>query len=272
MTLAAKELPTSVKRLSGRRIAAMTFCVGFQCRDGLVLAADRQMSMGHTYQDCKLHGLNWKNGRGMWGFAADNIATAGDFWENLEKVFTPSAEINRNDIKDRIKGVLADTLNSKPNDEAFQVLFGAWTEGEQMVLFRTFGKDVSYGERCEVIGSGDSSLSRFLRGLFLKNDPIDRWQGIFAAAYFLKQEKLYDGQYVGGDTDIYFLTSPTSLLQILMGPMVTQFESKMNSIEVLIASLVSAATDRTADQQMVEEREETLRRLLEELKQMIPKI
>jgi hypothetical protein len=59
-------------------------------------------------------------------------------------------------------------------------------------------------DRCEIIGYGDSPLARFLRGRLLDLPfGLTVAQARIYTTYFISQAKKYDGQYVGGPTDVY---------------------------------------------------------------------
>jgi ATP-dependent protease HslVU (ClpYQ) peptidase subunit len=230
-----KRLPTT------RKARAMTICIGFQCRDGLVLAADRQMTMGHTYQECKLHQLKWKNGRAIWGYAATNADTSKIVALEVERKFTLDTSVSRSEIPDVLKEVLTKCLKGK-NKESFVTLLGARTEGEQKSLLISNNRDVIYGERCEVIGLGDSALSRFFRGLFLRMS-LTVYQASILAIYVIKQEKAYNGQYIGGGTDVFFLEDSSPLMRLFTESQTLEWERELSMIEGVIARYFQNMTD-----------------------------
>lgn len=251
----------------------MTLCVGFQCRDGLVLAADRQVTFpqSHTFQECKLHTLRWKNGRALWGFAANNVDTSKTVWVELEKYFTPSVLISREGIADALGEVLRRSLKGK-RKEQFLMLFGTWTEGEHKALFLCNGVDVIYGDRCEVIGWGDSALSRFWRGIFLNTFSFTVDQASLVAIYMVSQEKKYNGQYVGGDTDVYILDSPSGLTRQWLGPQVQQMERRLDSVVGSFMSLIHSSTDCECSSEILEERRRMVISQLDDLSKAMPSI
>ena len=58
----------------------MTMAAGFNCYDGLIIAADRQITAEKHYTDqaCKLSELRWANGIGIWGYQA--VQKQPDIW------------------------------------------------------------------------------------------------------------------------------------------------------------------------------------------------
>src|ERR1700693_3749465 len=210
----------------------MTMCIGFVCGNGLVVAADSQHTFpdGHTFHEAKVHSFKWKNGRAIWGYAASNSDTSKIVWEMMERRLLLEKSFNRTEIKTVLTEVLGEVVRS---EEQFLMLVGSWTEGEHPVLLRSNGSDVVYGERCEVVGFGDTSLSRFWRDLFLKAIPNPSvWQASIAAIYFIMQAKKYNGQFVGGDTDGFVMAgSPATLIRVLTRQFTEAWEHRLEMME-----------------------------------------
>lgn len=231
----------------------MTICVGFDCRDGLVVAADRQQTFlgSHTFQECKLRSTKWKNGRAIWGYSG-NYDTAKTVWEKVDERFALSQTVTQAEVKSALSEVLAGSL--KETDE-FYVLFGAWTEGEDKALFLSSGTDVMYAGRCEIIGAGDSSLSRFFRGLYLTAIPAPSvWQAAIAAIYFVNQEKKYNGQYVGGGTDVFMaIGSAQELVRVMAPEHCEPWEKQMDELEWRFVELLTGVTSKNREPEFVAE-------------------
>lgn len=194
----------------------MTMCACFNCRNGLVIVADQQQTFtdSHTFPECKVDAVRWKNGRAVWGYSG-NYDASKSVQEELSKSFRPTETIRLEEVKEVLGKALERALK-KWKKSPFYLLFGAWTENENKVVLVFNGKDVAYGDRCEVIGS-ESSLSRFLRDVYLHMIPAPNvWQAMVFAIYMLHQEKTYNGQYVGGGTDgMVILDSPANLVRVL---------------------------------------------------------
>jgi len=217
----------------------MTMAAGFVCRDGLVITADRQFTTDlHTYQECKLRELRWKNGLAIWGYAG-SPETARRVNEELAKRFNPGVTVVRADIESTITSVLKPILKKK---EFWGLLFGAWTEGEEQILFSSSGKEVSIVPRCEVIGWGDSPLARYLRGLYLRMGQLSVWQASVVGLYFILQGKTYDGKYIGGPTDVFIIDKNRKRREIEIASS-RVWESALEAIDQQIATLFSVFTD-----------------------------
>jgi hypothetical protein len=127
--------PNNRGRLPRRR-EAVTMAVGFICKDGLVIAADRQITgANYTFQECKLHTINWMNGRGLWTYAG-SCDTAKLYWQELESRLNLKTKVTRAELQGTLKEVLSASVKKKEN---FNTLLGAWTEGEDKVLFFRMG-------------------------------------------------------------------------------------------------------------------------------------
>lgn len=81
----------------------MTMAVGFTCKDGLVIASDRQFTgETYTYQGCKLSELRWANGIAMWGYAGFP-ETARRFRDELGKRFDQNTRRERQNLQACVK-------------------------------------------------------------------------------------------------------------------------------------------------------------------------
>jgi hypothetical protein len=229
-----------------KRTSSMTFCIGIQCSDGIVISADRKMTFhgGHTFQDCKLHSLKWANGIGAWGWAGNNVDISKAFWLEVEKRMTKSHSFTRDEIHQLLKDILNGVMAGK--NEIFQTLFGARLDpvGLKMperYLWLSDGVDVNFADRCDFIGSGDSPLSRYLRDIYLSIVGMpDVWQSSAFAIYILMQEKTYEGQLIGGPTDVIILESsvhPKILFKI------PEIEAELKHLEGGFFNLLAAMSD-----------------------------
>lgn len=179
--------------------------VGFACRDGLVIGADRQVTgSNYTFPECKLDGIKWANGHAIYAYSG-NRDTYNAFRQTVwTKFVAPNAVLSHPEIEGILKDCLQAVLSPK---EVFHTLFGYWLDGMFPILLLTVGaKRITQVNECEVIGYGDSPLARFLLGTF-KDVPhfVTVHQARIYATYFISQAKKYDGQYVGGPIDVYSL-------------------------------------------------------------------
>src|SRR6202521_464934 len=167
----------------------MTMAVGFVCEDGAVIAADRQLTgQNFTYPECKLTGLKWVKGRAIWGYAG-TADTAKRLQSELgkEDCFGQFATICEwSDVQERLQLALSRCLE---HQEEFLTLFAAWVEEAKIpFLFLSHGPQAIGVQKCEVIGTADSPLTRYLRGLFLSFPSYPTvQQAINAAIYFVLQ-------------------------------------------------------------------------------------
>ncbi|MGA7220626.1 MAG: hypothetical protein WBX38_20090 [Candidatus Sulfotelmatobacter sp.] len=218
----------------------MTMAAGFVCRDGLVIAADRQFTSDlYTYQECKLSEVRWQNGVAIWGYSG-SPETARRVNEELQRRFNQNSMVLRADIEGTLASALKDASFGKK--EVWGILFGAWTEGEERILFSSSGTRVSVVPRCEVIGWGDSPLARYLRGLYLRMGQLTVWQASVLGMYFILQGKTYDGKYIGGPTDVFIIDKNRKRQEI---PIASSriWETLLEDMDQQIASLFLVMTD-----------------------------
>ena len=98
------------------------------------------------------------------------------------------------------------------------------------------GLDVLEIERCEIIGTADSPLSRYFRGLVINIHAVNIRQASVIAAYMIAQAKKYEGAYCGGPTDIYFLYSSGYIGQLTN---IQSWEHRLNELEFKIGHILT---------------------------------
>jgi hypothetical protein len=203
--------------------------------------------------------VKWKNGRAAWGYSG-NYDMAKIVWEKINENFALSETITRDQIKIVLSKALAECMKKK---EQFFLLFSAWTEGEEKVLLFSGGTDVMYGDRCEIIGTGDSPLSRFLRDIYLRAIQVPTvWQSALAAIYIVGQEKKYNGQFIGGGTDIILIESPVQPAHIMFPEHCQEWEKQLSLLESRNVNLLSAFTDPECGEEILEERKKHFESML----------
>lgn len=182
----------------------MTIGVGFVCGDGIVIGADRKVTNPdeYTFEEQKVHAIAWENGAAIWSYSG-SPDTAKNVRASLLDRFAAHSVVLRKDIKRQVQDALRAHLGKS---ERFSILFGAQTKNEPHLLFMANADKSADVDKCEIIGGGDSSLSRYLRGLVLNLPFLPLIpQAIVAATYIIQQAKRYDGHYCGGPTDVYSL-------------------------------------------------------------------
>jgi hypothetical protein len=226
----------------------MTMAVGFLCRDGVVIGADRQVTAEDkfTFPECKLTSTRWGNGHGILGYAGNH-----DTYRAFEKLFLSAfwgdMIVERDDVASRLQEVLKATVGKK---EGFQTLFGFWVDGKyQSLVTSVDNRRVLDVQECEVIGCADSPLTRFFLGTF-KDVPhgITVHQARIYAVHFISQAKKYDGQYVGGPIDVYSIDmsgqNNERCVRVLDAGQTPEWERQTNLIHYWMDVLFSKLTDK----------------------------
>jgi len=213
----------------------MTMSVGFLCSDGVVIGADRQVtnpSSGYTFHEQKL-GVLSVNGavRHIWSYAG-NADTAKKLAHELQTKLSASA-LSKRETDLLLRTALKKCLKSR---EHFYTLFGTYVPKSDPVLWISSGLDVLEVERCEIIGTADSPLSRYFRGLVIHIPAINIRQASVIVAYMIAQAKKYEGAYCGGPTDIYFLHSSGHMGQLTN---IENWEQRLNELEDKIGHVLT---------------------------------
>jgi len=180
--------------------------VGFVCRDGVVIGADRQVTgQNYTFPECKLISFRWANGHGILAYSG-NRDTFINFSSELGSRLPDTAEMRGQSMKTLLKDCIEATLQKK---EQFLTLMGFWIDGESpCMVMSTPQKRIVEVADCEVIGIADSPLSRSLLGR-IRDTAVIRisvHQARIYAVDFVSQAKKYDGQFVGDGIDVYAVT------------------------------------------------------------------
>ncbi len=198
------DVSTLPKRLSVRR-KAVTMAIGFLCRDGVVIGADRQITGNHyTFPECKIITFRWANGEGILAYSG-NRDTFIAFAAELATRVTNDLHMQIQDVKQLLKDCLEATLQKK---EIFMTIFGFWIDNQPWMIMSNSTRRVIDVPGCEVIGYGDSALARSLLGRMRSSVHIQVsvQQARIYAVDFISQAKKYDGEFVGGGTDVYSIT------------------------------------------------------------------
>src|SRR5947209_8578307 len=234
------------KRLPGRK-SLMTVGVGFLCHDGVVIGSDRQITGGRaTFPECKVSSVKWKNGHGIFSWAGDHD-TSKDLKREIRLRFTRDTVISGLDIRQTLKECLQASVRKRDD---FQTLFGFWIDGEPHSMLLSNGADrVVDVQECEVIGYGDSPLTRSLRGAFLDMPmSISVQQARIYAVHFVSQAKKYDGQFVGDGIDVYSVDcsgeNGQRCIKVLDAGQTGAWETNINQMRYWFDLLFARATDK----------------------------
>ncbi|SPE40205.1 hypothetical protein SBA7_1310009 [Candidatus Sulfotelmatobacter sp. SbA7] len=180
--------------------------VGFLCRDGVVIGADTQVTgANYTFPECKLINFEWKNGSGILAYSGDRDTFVA-FSAELRSRLPDDANLTDQEIRNVLKECLAVSVEKK---KAFLTIMGYWIDGERfpcLVMSTTTQRIIDVAD-CEVIGYADSPLARSCLGRFRAlSHRVSVQQARLFAVDFISQAKNYDGQYVGGNIDLYSIS------------------------------------------------------------------
>lgn len=225
----------------------MTMAVGFVCRDGVVIGADRQVTgTNYTFPECKLKTLKWENGHGIFAYSGSRDtyqALLPQIWAR----FKSDALLKYEDVQRLLKEALEASLHKK---EQFFTLFGFVLEGERpQLLLTTPSLRVLNVTECEVIGYGDSPLARSLLGRF-QDVPhfVSVHQARVYAVHFISEAKRYDGQYVGDGIDVYSVDHSgeqgTRCVRVLDAGQTGAWENEIRVMTYWMDVLFSDLTDK----------------------------
>lgn len=185
-----------------QRSQTVTMAVGFLCRDGIVIAADTQVTgANYTFPECKLINFEWGNGSGILGYSGDRDAFIA-FASELGTRLRDDVRLTDQDVNNLLKECIQASVDKK---EVLLTIAGYWLDGHRfpsLVVSNTAHKVVDVVD-CEVIGYADSPLARSLLGRFRALPRVSVHQARIYAVHFISQAKKYDGQYVGGNINIY---------------------------------------------------------------------
>jgi 20S proteasome alpha/beta subunit len=228
----------------------MTMAVGFVCRDGVVIGADRQVTgANYTFPECKIESIGWENGSGIFAYSG-GYDVFQDFKKVLWKTIDPSSSHKADDITIKLQETLKALALKK--GETFFLLFGFMLSNDHhaRLLVSTETKRVVKVQECDVIGYGDSPLARSLLGRF-KDVPhfVTVNQARFYAVDFVSQAKRYDGQFVGDGIDVYSIDNSSSgngghCTRVLDAGQTGKWEEEIRLIHYWMDVLFSKVTDR----------------------------
>src|ERR1700683_1136407 len=84
------------------RRPAVTMALGFLCRDGVVIGADRQVTgEDFTFPECKLVSTKWKNGYGILGYSGSHD-TFRTFRKSFFSTFWGDMTIEHDDVSSKL--------------------------------------------------------------------------------------------------------------------------------------------------------------------------
>jgi hypothetical protein len=218
----------------------VTIGVGFKCIDGVVLAADQQVTWedSHKSHERKLRG----HSRGDKWNATFAYSGSPVLWKSFNDKFgeamdllPPQPSVKR--IRDVIETVLNLFDGLKDNPMSLNLLCAVVVAGEDHMLFRTEGHLIHKVTDYEYIGFGDSSLLRFLGPMITATPPVAAAnqmgrivrQAVMMATYLVMAAKTHvDG--CGGETDI-FVVRPDCSITLWSATEIYKIEQMMLMLE-----------------------------------------
>lgn len=229
----------------------MTIALGFLCPDGVVIGADRRISgQALTFAESKILPFGWGNGKAVIGYSGNR-----DTWvllqEQIGKTFPKSLSVDADGLRSRLKLALRSSVGKK---EAFCTLCGYWIDESGYGLVKTDGDSIVPVPSSEVIGWGNSALSRYLihqyeSTLFYTSVR----QAIIYAVNFISQAERFDGQYIGNGMEVYSLQriaglGPTSEgrvgIKVLPPSGAEEYQRKIDEMNHWMGVLFGQMTDR----------------------------
>lgn len=205
---------------------AMTIALGILCQDGIVLAADTQLTAAgsHKRYASKIFTIHSDLDIPTWigvityaGYPAFVDTFNNHFRDEMrsaEKQWPITASLTRDVIKS--------VLNSLPETDCdnTEILCGIALD-EEIKLYKTRGRLVSEVSGHADIGVGDSSVIAYLWSLMARHGIRTTQQAGLLATYLIRAAKAYvDG--CGGETEVWILGPSGSLMQCSSVPAVEQ--------------------------------------------------
>jgi hypothetical protein len=182
--------------------------VGFACGDGLVICADTQITWpeNHKYYESKLYlhgGSEWTVVATFAGNPELMKSFDGKFRDSMKLIPAP---IDVSKMQDNVETILSffDVLKDDPMQ--LSMLCGIVARNQGFKLLKTQGHLVREVPRFDYVGTGDSSLIRYLSPFLTQTRGYTTSQALRLGAYFVMQAKRYiDG--CGGNTEARVLQS-----------------------------------------------------------------
>jgi len=180
----------------------MTIALGIQCREGVVLCTDSQVTKegGLKFNEGKIFNLYGDNERILLCYAGSpDIAKV--IKERIRIDVPPT--LTSSEACEAIEIILRDTYKRHGTRQQVEMLCAIYRRDEGVKLFRIAGSVIRPADKAECLGVGDSSVLRFLADTFLRDD-ITLAQGLTLGCYMVAKARTYiDG--CGGPTQAVFL-------------------------------------------------------------------
>jgi hypothetical protein len=222
----------------------VTIGVAFNCHEGIVICSDTQMSTGSMkFYENKIETYYINRSATPCCIAvtyAGDLAVFKSFWDRFCAKLKSDDEIAS---PPKVKVALEDTLAAMNllDGQGYPTLYllcGATQSGHLPILLKCQGDTVHTVTAVDFVGSGDSSVIRYLSRMLYLQNVGDVSSAIKLGTYVVGQAKLYvDG--CGGDTDIVLLSADGKIMHL--GALPYLLEKVLGNIEVYMLTMLSAA-------------------------------
>jgi len=243
-----------------RRRKAVSIGIATICTDGLVIAADRQITnpAGFKFYECKLLKIPLSEERGtlVLGYAG-SPDTMRVVLEALRKKFEHQDK-GREQIWEDLQEVL-NALLPKRSKDVIQTLCGFCETGTFHIL-KSFNKEISPVPVWDCVGCADSALIRYLGSIFLENRVhLPLFRAVPICIYLVAQAKKYI-EGCGGSTDLIVLTAKGQAIEETGG---TLFDTACDVVELYLNGVLTSATEPGVSVEYVQHLIEALRNVIE---------
>ncbi len=218
----------------------MTVGVGIACRNGIVLAADTQVTYIGSHKDYapKIDSFSAPEfSIGLTGAGSFDILN--DTFSRVRREISASGP-SYDDIRDGIQRILTKTVQQHPSDTKDQYLLVAVVIPPSTKRLIHFFKDrvteTPQRSRAEfIIGCGNTHLTDHIKKDWIKRKPESALEGLHWATYIVKLAKQFvDG--CEGDTDAIVLHAD-GRVEVVSRERTKHYESYIEEVEEKISDL-----------------------------------
>ena len=240
----------------------MTIGVGFFCEDGILLAADNLVTWEgmHQYYECKLYPYSDKECQVVFTYAGNPDLMKmfdGKFKSTVSTDIKPPVTVAK--IQNHIEAVLLNIAALTVPGELLRVLAGIVIPGKEFGLVKTDNLIVRPVTTFDYVGTGDSSVVRYLSPLMIRTRGYTAQQAKLIAAYLLWVAKRYVTG-CGGNTDIVIMRPNGSRDNMINGGRV--IELRLELLEHVAGLLASTFFDGRRSEQELDDYMVRLTRML----------
>lgn len=195
-----------------RKVRVMTAVIGMVCTDGIVLAADQQISLPgeakhHEHKIDGQEGFDWTVAFAYSG-STDLMKEATE--KIIKKLTTDTAYVDPESVRTVAESTL-EAMSYKYTEMNLHLLIATASPSTPALLkFNGSSKALCTVTGIELLGSGDSALLRYLSHALYKEGETDLSFGIPSALYMIDQAKSYV-EGCGGPTDLLIIEAGNKL-------------------------------------------------------------